>query len=77
MHAVKAYGGEHRHSSTHTEPEDYIVVVSLVPQTSRTDPHYLFYRQLGGAKSQAGKPKEKKNFLPLPRFEPRTDKSIV
>jgi hypothetical protein len=37
----------------------------------------IFYRQLGGAQSQAGNPKEKKNFLPLPRFELRTDKPIV
>jgi hypothetical protein len=68
MNAIKAYGGKHRHSSSHTEPEDYMVVVSLVPQTSRTDPHYLLYRQLSGAQSQAGNSKEKKNFLPLPRY---------
>jgi len=38
MHVIKAYGGEHRHSSTHTEPEEYMKVVSLMPQTSRTNP---------------------------------------
>jgi len=47
------------------------------PTPQKRIPHYLFHRQLGGAQSQAGNPKEKKNFLPLPRFEPWTDKPIV
>jgi hypothetical protein len=52
-------------------------MVGLMPRPQEQIPHYLFYRQLGGAQSQAGNPKEKKNFLPLPRFEPRTDKPTV
>jgi hypothetical protein len=36
------------------------------------DPRHPFYRRLGGLQSCSGQKSQRKNFLPLPRFEPRS-----